>query len=121
MEKFKEFQSEVENHCNKKIKFLRSDRGGEYLSYEFAIHLKLLGNAVFQKKIPTITQDLSRRCIATRGESVSTYPHRPKEEAFVNAVNVVELLLVPTNQAPNVRHLPVMHTFNSVTSLVLLI
>ena len=32
-EKFKEFQSEVENHRNKKIKFLRSDRGGEYLSY----------------------------------------------------------------------------------------
>ena len=27
-EKFKEFQSEVENHRNKKIKFLRSDRGG---------------------------------------------------------------------------------------------
>ena len=31
-EKFKEFQSEVENHHNKKIKFLRSDRGDEYLS-----------------------------------------------------------------------------------------
>ena len=30
-EKFKEFQSEVENHRNKKIKFLRSDRGDEYL------------------------------------------------------------------------------------------
>ena len=27
-EKFKEFQSEVENHRNKKIKFLRSDRRG---------------------------------------------------------------------------------------------
>ena len=27
-EKFKEFQSEVENQCNKKIKFLRSDHGG---------------------------------------------------------------------------------------------
>ena len=27
-EKFKEYQSEVENHCTKKIKFLRSDRGG---------------------------------------------------------------------------------------------
>ena len=39
-EKFKEFQSEVENHCNKKIKLLRSDRGGEYLSYEFGLHLK---------------------------------------------------------------------------------
>src|SRR6266496_3431159 len=41
--KFKEFQSEVENHRNKKIKFLRSDRGGEYLSYEFGLHLKQCG------------------------------------------------------------------------------
>ena len=39
-EKFKEFQSEVENHRNKTIKFLRSDRGGEYLSYEFGLQLK---------------------------------------------------------------------------------
>ena len=42
-EKFKEFQSEVENHRNMKIKFLRSDRGGEYLSYEFGLHLKQHG------------------------------------------------------------------------------
>ena len=42
-ERVKEFQSEVENHCNKKIKFLRSDRGGEYLSYEFGVHLKQCG------------------------------------------------------------------------------
>ena len=41
--KFKEFQSEVENRRNKKIKFLRSDRGGEYLSYEFGLHLKESG------------------------------------------------------------------------------
>ena len=40
-EKFKEFQIEVENRRNKKIKFLRSDRRGEYLSYEFCLHLKL--------------------------------------------------------------------------------
>ena len=40
IEKFKEFQSEVEHHRNKKIKFLRSDHGGEYLSYEFGLHLK---------------------------------------------------------------------------------
>jgi transposase InsO family protein len=39
-EKFKEFQSEVENQCGKKIKTLRSDRGGEYLSHEFGSHLK---------------------------------------------------------------------------------
>ena len=42
-EKFKEFQSEVDNHHNKKIKFLRSDRGGKYLSYEFGLHLKQCG------------------------------------------------------------------------------
>ena len=38
-EKYKEFQSEVENHRNKEIKFLRSDRGDGYLSYEFGLHL----------------------------------------------------------------------------------
>ena len=42
-EKFKEFQSEVENHRNKKIKFLRSNHGGEYLSYEFGLHFKQCG------------------------------------------------------------------------------
>src|SRR3954468_22300926 len=42
-EKFKEFQNEVENHHNRKIKFLRSDRGGEYLSYNFLTHLKASG------------------------------------------------------------------------------
>src|SRR3954469_24750196 len=42
-EKFKEFQNEVENHRNRKIKFLRSDRGGEYLSYDFITHLKASG------------------------------------------------------------------------------
>src|SRR3954471_8054460 len=42
-EKFKEFKSEVENQRNKKIKFLCSDRGGEYLSYEFGEHLKKCG------------------------------------------------------------------------------
>ena len=42
-EKFKEFQSEVENHRAKKIKFLRSDRGDKYLSYEFGLQLKQCG------------------------------------------------------------------------------
>ena len=44
-EKFKEIQSEVENHRNKKIKFLRSDRRGKYLSYEFGLHLKTMWNS----------------------------------------------------------------------------
>ena len=43
IERFKEFQSEVKNHRNKKIKFLRSDREDEYLSYEFVLQLKQCG------------------------------------------------------------------------------
>ena len=43
LEKFKEFQSEVENRRNKKIKFLWSDRGDEYVSYEFGLHLNQCG------------------------------------------------------------------------------
>ena len=42
-EKVKEFQNEVENQRGKKIKALRSDHGGEYLSHEFSDHLKSCG------------------------------------------------------------------------------
>ena len=52
---------------------------------------------------------------------MSTYPHRPKAEAFDNAVDVVELLFVSTDQAPNVRHLRVLHTFRAMMSLAFLI
>ena len=41
--KFKEFQNEVQNHTSKKIKFLRLDHRGEYLSHEFSDHLKNCG------------------------------------------------------------------------------
>ena len=41
-EKFKQFQSEFEDHHNKKIKCLRYDRGGEYPSYEFDMQLKTM-------------------------------------------------------------------------------
>ena len=58
---------------------------------------QLLGNAVFPKIYLRSTQDLSRRCIATRGESVSTYLRRPKTEAFSNTVDVVERLCNPTD------------------------
>ena len=37
-----------------------------------------------------------------RGESVSTYPRRPKAEAFSNAVDVVERLRDPTD--PSTEH-----------------
>ena len=41
--------------------------------------------------------DVSRRCIATRRERVSTYPRRPKVEAFSDAVDVVVRLHDPTD------------------------
>ena len=65
-EKFNEFQSEVENHHNKKIKFLRSNRGGEYLSYEFRLHLKQSG-IVSQLTPPGTPQrnGVSERCNRT--------------------------------------------------------
>ena len=42
-------------------------------------------------------QDLSMRCIATRGGSESTYPCIPKAEAFDNVVDVVVHLHDPIN------------------------
>ena len=44
-EKFKQFQSEVENHHNKKIKFIQSDRREEYLSCEFWPSFKTMWNS----------------------------------------------------------------------------
>ena len=39
----KNFRVKWKNHRNKKIKFLRSNRGDEYLSYEFGLQLKQCG------------------------------------------------------------------------------
>ena len=43
--KFKEFQTEVENDRNKKIKFLQFDRGDKYLSYEFGLQRNSFTNS----------------------------------------------------------------------------
>ena len=43
MKSSKNFRVKWKNHHNKKIKFLRSDRGDEYLSYEFGTHLRKCG------------------------------------------------------------------------------
>ena len=42
-DKFKEYKNEVENQLDKRIKVLRTDRGGEYLSNEFSTYLKECG------------------------------------------------------------------------------
>ena len=43
----------MENHRNKKIKFLRSDCGGEYLSCEFGLHLIQCG--IVSQLTPPVT------------------------------------------------------------------
>ena len=75
----------------------------------------MLGNIVISK-FSYAHQDLSRRCIATRGgEHLHTLEDR-KAEAFINAVDVVVRLHVRPIQVPKARHLRVLHTFGSVTS-----
>ncbi|KAK4407791.1 Retrovirus-related Pol polyprotein from transposon TNT 1-94 [Sesamum angolense] len=49
--RFKEYRLEVENKITCKIKALRSNRGGEYLSDEFIIYLK--ENGIFSQWTPS--------------------------------------------------------------------
>jgi hypothetical protein len=42
-EKFKEFQKEVKNQLDRKIKQLCFDQGGKYLSFKFEAHLRASG------------------------------------------------------------------------------
>ncbi|KAL0400391.1 UNVERIFIED_CONTAM: Retrovirus-related Pol polyprotein from transposon TNT 1-94 [Sesamum radiatum] len=56
-ERFKEYRLEVENQTNRKIKALRSDRGGEYLSGEFIDYLK--ENGILSQWTPPRTLQLN--------------------------------------------------------------
>ena len=73
------------------------------------------------KKFLRTRNDLSMEMHNNEGESMSTYPRRPKVEAFDNAVDVVELLLASNDHVLNVRRLRVLHMFILMTSIVLLI
>ena len=58
----------------------------------------LLGNIACNfKKIPMLTQDLSRRCIATRGGVCPRTLVDQKRKRYVNMVDVVECLHDPTD------------------------
>ncbi|KAL0355495.1 UNVERIFIED_CONTAM: Copia protein [Sesamum radiatum] len=56
--RFKEYRLEVENQTNRKIKALRSDRGGEYLSGKFIDYLK--ENGILSQWTPPGTPQLNR-------------------------------------------------------------
>ncbi|KAL0303304.1 UNVERIFIED_CONTAM: hypothetical protein Sradi_6198500 [Sesamum radiatum] len=55
--RFKEYRLEVENQTNRKMKALRSDRGGEYLSGEFIDYLK--ENGILSQWTPPGTPQLN--------------------------------------------------------------
>src|SRR6266496_219008 len=79
----------VEENTRRKEAVITFRPQGEYVS---------VGNIAWNFKNFTYDHAKSiRRSIATSGESVSTYPRRPKAEAFSNAVDVVERLHDPTD------------------------
>ncbi|GJT46782.1 retrotransposon protein, putative, ty1-copia subclass [Tanacetum coccineum] len=60
-ETFKVFQNEVENQLGKKIKVIRFDRGGEYMSHEFVNHMKSCArilNMVPTKKVERMPYEI---------------------------------------------------------------
>ncbi|KAJ9555126.1 hypothetical protein OSB04_009740 [Centaurea solstitialis] len=78
-EKFKEYQNEVQNLLDKRIKFLRSDRGGEYLSDEFDNHLMECG--IISQLTPPYTPQMNgvserrNRTLLDMGHALETAAH----------------------------------------------
>ena len=65
-------------------------------------HDATVGNRCIENKnILRTRNDLSMEMHSNEGESVSTYPPKPKAEALSNVVDVVEHLRNPTDQVPN--------------------
>ncbi|KAJ9539504.1 hypothetical protein OSB04_032237 [Centaurea solstitialis] len=94
-ERFKEFQNEVQNQLDRKIKFLRSDRGGEYQSQEFDNHLMECGivsqltppytpqmNGVSEKRNRTLL-DMVRSMMCHSSLPVSFWGHALETAAHI--------------------------------------
>ncbi|KAL0453656.1 UNVERIFIED_CONTAM: Retrovirus-related Pol polyprotein from transposon TNT 1-94 [Sesamum latifolium] len=72
--RFKEYRLEVENQTNRKIKALRSDRGGEYLSGEFIDYLK--ENGILSQWTPPGTPQLNGVAERRNRTLLDMYPGR---------------------------------------------
>ncbi|KAJ9539066.1 hypothetical protein OSB04_031799 [Centaurea solstitialis] len=90
-ERFKEFQNEVQNQLDRKIKFLRSDRAGEYLSQEFDNHLMECGivsqltpqmNGVSERRNRTLL-DMVRSMMCRSSLPVSLWGHALETAAHI--------------------------------------
>ncbi|GKB88201.1 ty1-copia retrotransposon protein [Tanacetum coccineum] len=90
---FKTYKAEVENQLDKKIKILRSDRGGEYESNEFAEFCSTFG-VVHQTTAPytpqqngVVEQDISNNTIIKIAEAEffeNTFPYKDKDKQISN-------------------------------------
>ena len=93
-EKFKDFQNDVQNKFDKKIKALRSDRGGEYLSQSFNDHLRKCGivsqltppgtsqlNGVFERRNRTLL-DMIQSMMSHADFPLPLWGHALERSAF---------------------------------------
>ena len=82
--------------------------------------MPLLGDVVISKKFLR-TRKIMVMHSNERGECCPRTLVDRQRKHYHNGVDVVVRLHDPTDQVPNVRHLRVLHTFSSMTSLELLI
>nr|GEV91010.1 retrotransposon protein, putative, Ty1-copia subclass [Tanacetum cinerariifolium] len=114
-ETFKVFQNEVENQLDKKIKAIRSNRGGEYLSHEFVNHMKSCG-IVSQLTLPYAPQhnEVTKRRNKTLHDMVrsmmnlTTLPKSFWGYALETAAHILNM--VPTKKTDMVSNV---HTFKA--------
>ncbi|KAL0455950.1 UNVERIFIED_CONTAM: hypothetical protein Slati_0934200, partial [Sesamum latifolium] len=91
-ERFKEYRLEVENQTGHKIKALRSDQGGEYLSGEFIDYLK--ENGILSQWTPPGMPQLNgatERFIGYLKETAGYYFYDPTEQKIFISRNAVIL------------------------------
>ena len=86
--------------------------------YQGGFPVALLGNVVISKKFLRAHRIMVMHS-NERGECCPRTLVDRQRKHYHNTVDVVVRLHDPTDQVPNVRHLRVLHTFSSMTSLEL--
>ncbi|RVW45213.1 Retrovirus-related Pol polyprotein from transposon TNT 1-94 [Vitis vinifera] len=105
-EKFKEFRAEAEKQLSKSIKTLRSDRGGEYLVYEFKDYL-IENGILSQLTAPRTHQqngvaERRNRTLLDMMRSMMSYSSLPTSFwGYALQTTVYILNIVPSKSIPN--------------------
>ena len=89
LERFKEWQAEVENFTGQRMKTLRTDNGGEFTSNSFQAHLKACGirHELEIPKTPGVAEGLHRMLVETTRAMLldAKLPHKFWAEAIPTA------------------------------------